>query len=114
MNNNITLSALEKFSYGVEVAYRKGEPFTISDFTLIFQGTFGVTTEEGLIVSLQTDNFLVIETDKKIQVLKIGNGQLPNPPRSFSANGSNFILWTYEAPDKSTLKRSTLIITKKL
>lgn len=53
-----------------------------------------------------------VDYKQKELLLKIGNGQLPNPPSSFEVDNNNFTLWTYKGPEDNTLKNSTLMVTK--
>ena len=111
MNNNID-NRVDTFSYGVEVHYKQNEPLTFKDFALTFQGVFDVTADDGTIISLQTNNFLIVDKNQNEQILKIGNGQLPNRPRPFLVGGNNYTLWTFEGPNNIRLEKGTLMVTK--
>ncbi len=111
MNTNIEPIA-NIFTYGVEVDYKQSEPLAFKDFVLTFQGIFDITADNGAIISLQSNNFLIVDNNKSEQILKIGNGQLPNRPRSFLFGGNNFTLWTYKGPNNIMLKNGTLMVTK--
>ncbi len=111
INTNIDPAA-NTFAYGVEVDYKQNESVKFQDFMLTFKSVLDVTADDGTIISLQTNNFLIVDNNQKELLLKIGNGQLPNPPSSFEVDNNNFTLWTYKGPEDNTLKNSTLIVTK--
>jgi len=100
-------------SYGAPLDYKENVPVIFADFSLTFLGAHDVVLEDGQIVSLQTNDYMIEDHSKKQQVLKIGNGQLPNPPTDFSVGDKHFTVWTGVGPDGALLAGETLIVKQK-
>ena len=99
--------------YDAHVPYTENVPLVFPDFTLTFLGIHDIVLDNGATLSLQTYDYRIEDNDKEQQVLKIGNGQLPNPPRDFSVGNKIFTLWTGVGPDGKLLDRGTLIVERK-
>ena len=107
VNNEASIAA-----YNATVPYQKDVELTFIDFDIIFLGIHDVATDEGAIISLQTTDFKVTSKHPLTeQILKIGIGQLPNPPKAFSIGEKKFTIYTYAGPDGKKLPYQNLLIT---
>ncbi len=97
--------------YNFPVSYEKGQPIKFKDFTLTSLGRFGIVSEGGEVASVQTDDYIITDLQGKEERLKIGNGQLPNPPYEFVVGSTTFTLWTYKDKQGVKLESGKLEIT---
>ncbi len=88
-----------------EIVQLDRERFTeFPDFSIRYEGMHDITDGQGGIVTLQTEDYTLRSKDGEEDRLKIGNGQLPNRPRTFTWAGKTFILYTYKTPAGIELK----------